>query len=362
MQIGMIDTLEISFDVQSYDDIFKDWLEKLDYSKNLSQTYRNNEENKKAQLTLYNSVYEVMPNGSANHAYILHSDFLEIKFAKARSKNINFYPIFIRAKSAGLWANSPEKICVLMNNTIRSINKNIEMDITDRIKRVDLCCHTDEFKVDNSTLEEFQGRYVSNDIRRSHQEIETFALGSRSNPIYCRIYNKIKEVAKKKSNIWFMDIWQNHGLNDANIWNIEFEIKREFLSSIGINTIYDLFSNIKTLWVYCTTEWLQHKQLINSRIERCPVSNQWKTIQSAFDEYIGKQFITKRKQNELSAQELIPVITGHVTRYASCFEDVDIETALDNIYDLGGKYLNHKNTDFESEINRKRRLRKEAIQ
>lgn len=243
MKIGMIDTLEISFDVSFYDKVFTDFLDALDIAKGYAQQHRNENSTVKEYLVLNDTSFEVLPNGSLNHAFILHSPSFEIKFAQARSKNENFYPIIFRVKSCALWSQSPELACAEMYRILRSITGD-DIEITERIKRLDLCCHTDEFSINESTLEEFQGKYRKNTIFRNSSEIETYSLGARSNSVFCRIYNKTKEVKQSNDKQWFFDIWKRNSFNIDNVWNVEFELKREFLKDAGINTIYDLFSNI----------------------------------------------------------------------------------------------------------------------
>ncbi len=58
-------------------------------------------------------------------------------------------------------------------------NNNNMVTVVNRLKRVDLCCHTDEFSVDEKSLKNYQGKFRSNTIIRSNQEIETYSLGSR---------------------------------------------------------------------------------------------------------------------------------------------------------------------------------------
>jgi len=362
MQIATIDTLEISYDVTKYDKVFKEFLSELQISKTYLQIQQEKDADARNFVTIQGATFEIMPNGSKNHAYILHSHSYEIRLAKGRSKNKNFFPIIVRIKSSALWSKSPEVSCVEIYQLIQSINSNVTMKIKERIKRVDLCCHTDKFSIIDTTIPEFQGKYRTNTIFRNGNKIETFGIGSRKNPVYCRIYNKSKEVFKSLSKLWFLDVWRYAGINQENVWNVEFELKREFLNDVGINTTYDLFSNMKSLWQYCTSEWLQHKTLVNTRIERCPVSDEWKVIQSAFNKYEGKSYITRNKQSEINAHAILPTIIGYMTSFASCFKDMDIDKAIKEILFLGDKYLTQKETDYQTVINQKRRQRTEVLQ
>lgn len=51
-----------------------------------------------------------------------------------------------------------------------------------------------------------------------------------------------------------------------------------------------------------------------------------------------------------------------MTSFASCFNNMDIDKAIEEIRCLGAKYLTQKDTDYETVINQKRKQRKGVVQ
>ncbi len=78
---------------------------------------------------------------------------------------------------------------------------------------------------------------------RSRRGIETLYLGSRSSPLYMKIYDKFKEMNSKNSDISTMVkryFLLSNDLKSEHLWNLEFTIKKEVLSQYGVLTVSHL--------------------------------------------------------------------------------------------------------------------------
>ena len=88
---------------------------------------------------------------------------------------------------------------------------------------------------------------ISDDVEsfeyRSRRGIETLYLGSRSSPLYMKIYDKFKEMNSKNSDISTMVkryFLLSHDLKSEHLWNLEFTIKKEVLEQYGVTTVTHL--------------------------------------------------------------------------------------------------------------------------
>ena len=142
-------------------------------------------------------------------------------------------------------------------------------------------------------------------------------------------------------------------MNINNVWNIEFELKGDILREFNLLEIKDIYDHLQDLWTYCTTKHLVKVERVNTRIERCPVSMEWKEIQTAYNKFNSVGLIERRKQVDIEANTLIPTIIGYITSYSARKGDVDINIAFDKIYKDGQKFLRNKETDFEKEVKTK---------
>ncbi len=348
MNIGMVDTLCAIVDVEDYEENTYSLIQFLQEKKKEAKLVAANNASDKVILDIGKYSFEILPNGSKGYAFILHNDEYEVKLSEFRSKNKDFFPIFIKIKSECLWAKGVEKawddITLWIDRFLGEISSN-------KVTRLDLCCHTDELELSPEDFETFKGNFFNESMRRYRRKVNSIELGSRtSKNIYCRIYNKVLEIEHKSKKFWFYEIWEKAGLNPQKVWNVEFQIDRNFFKEKLIESVEDAFTRLKNIWEYCTKEWLVKVDLVNTRIERCPTNETWKCIQQAFSGYSGIGLTTRDKQLESDAAALLPGTVGNLTSYAARLGSSDIENILIMVKKNGTRLLASKNKNFCSAI------------
>lgn len=360
MFIPNIDTVIVTIDIENYDQSAYKLLKKLEQLKNRAKLLVKENSVEIVPIRLGNMTFQVFPNGSRHHAYILHNDLYEIKLAQYRSKSGDSYPVYVKIKSACLWnmgfLNAWETVTKLINENIGKIKAN-------KISRMDLCCHTDEIDFTETDINTFSGRFRSDEIYRSDRKLSGFTFGSGSNKkVFCRIYDKTMEVKQKRQKLWFYDIWERAGIKNKKIWNIEFQIERKFFKEHEIETVEQAFDRLKPIWEYCTKEWIVKKDLVNSRIERCPVNEKWRQIQEAFSRLESEPLIEREKQLERDAEVLIPAIMGYLTTYSARKEIKDLGDSIIAVINSGIQYLERlKKSSFDREVEKKMALLKGCL-
>jgi len=353
MNIPMIDTLTATIDISNYEEVAKDLLNQLEDKKNEAKSLASKYFNEKTTIVINNITFEVLANGSKGYAYILHNNDYEVKLSQFRSKSKDFFPVFIKIKSEALWAYGYESS---WNKIIQWINESIGNVISNKINRLDLCCHTDELELNEYDYESFKGNFHNDQIYRFRRKVNAMVFGSRDGKVYCRIYNKTLETKQAGKKLWFFDIWESKGMNCEKVWNIEFEVKREFFKDKKIDSVEDAFERLQTIWLYCTSEWIVKVNLDRTRIERCSVCEEWSNLQKAFSNFSDVQLISREKQLQTDALALVPGTIGNLTSYAARLGNNDIEDVINNLMFAGGKYLKTKNLDFLKAINEKMQL------
>lgn len=354
MQIAMIDSLFVNIDIDDYENELKGLLSELEKKKTEAKLAGTNNVSAKVTIQIGSYTFEVLPNGTLGHAYILHNNECEIKFSQFRSLKKEYLPISLRIKSEYLWAVGYEKA---WNELKKFIEKYIGHISEQQVSRADLCCHTDSLILANNDDASFKGIFYSHEIKTFRRKVSGMNFGSRNTgKVYCRIYNKTLEVTQKRHKTWFFEIWKKHGLLTNEVWNVEFEIKREFLRKKGINSVEDLYLSLRTIWEYCTCKWLVKTNLDRTRIERSSIDERWKNIQHAFDKCKYKPFITVAKQKEIEASSLIPGIMGYLTSYGAKIGVNNYTNAMLLFSKRGNEYLSNKDTSFYKEVVEKRKL------
>lgn len=95
---------------------------------------------------------------------------------------------------------------------------------------------------------------------------ETFQLGKNN---LVRIYDKYRELKARPQKMWETHLWGEHK-DCKTVTRVEFQLRRELLKQLGINTLDDLQSRIGEIWAYLTQMWF--------RLD----TPWWAAVQSAF--------------------------------------------------------------------------------
>jgi|GEM_PF-864567 len=352
--IPMIDTLIAFVDIKEYDETAQEILTLLQDKKNKAKAMLTENSSEKVTVEIGGMTFEVLSNGKKGYAYILHNDLYELDFAQYRSKNKDFYPICIKIKSECLWSMSPVNAweCIY-----RWITWNVGEILADRISRIDLCCQTDEFAVTSEDSEKFRGRYCTENAYKYRRKVNAMYFGSSaSGKVYCRIYNKYLEVTLKKNKTWFFDIWERNGLEAQNVWNLEFQINRDYLKDNCINTVNEAFERLRSIWEYCTCHWIVKIELDNERTTRCSVNEKWAELQQVFNEYKSLPLISREKQIKDDAEALIPSLYGTLTSFSARNGNTDLRSAINSMVVYGNSYLRSKKADFKEIVKTKQSL------
>lgn len=352
--VSNIDTIYILLDFKNYEVKCNKILKFLEDEREKAKLEIVSNANSKHLITINEMPFEMLSNGCMGYAYILHNSGYEVKISQYKSKIKSFMPIQIRISSEYLWSKgliqSWKQIKQWTENTFGKIEE-------EKISRVDLCTHTSDIDFITNYETSYKGKFKKdsvNVLNYTNKKINSITFGSRKGKnIYCRIYNKILEVKEKKNKMWFFDIWQNNNLDINNVWNLEFELKNEFLREFKIKTIEDLEKKLKDIWIYLTTQWLVKIDKINVRVERCPINEKWIEIQNAYDNFNSTGLIKREKQKNMDAEALIPNIIGNITSYSARKNTLEMKNAFELVYNSSKAYLEKNNKNFEDETTKK---------
>lgn len=351
MYLSNIDTLMFSLDFPNYDAFISVYRDLLNEKKQLAQTYRSDFSNEKAIINICGANYEVLANGSMGFAYILHNSDYEIDLAVARSSQKDNYPVFVRIKQAPLWALGISKAYKNIKQWLEQI---FGPASAEKLNRVDVCCHTDKIKFSELDLSYFKTRSTKKNTRVYGSTVNGFEFGSRKDSlIFCRIYNKTLELNETKKAKWFFEIWKERGADISNVWNIEFELKRNFFREYKIESVADFINKSKSIWKYLTTQWLVLCVKDRTRLENCSVNHFWELLSDNFFVNEYEMFTRKSKQLTADSESLVFQILGYIRTYAAIEDIYDLSSAFERIYADVISCLERKNKSFEHLVSEK---------
>lgn len=350
--IKNIDTIYILVDIESYENSSSKTIQYLEEQKLALKTA--DKGNYSHVISVGNISFEIFSTGVKGYSYILHNLDYQINIAQFRSSLHSFYPIQVRISSEALWCTGIKKA---WSNIYTWIEENFGKIINTKVCRIDLCLHTSDIDFITDFENVYKGKFKKYVTTFNGSSINSLCFGSRKGKnIYCRIYNKTLEVRETKSKVWFFDIWKENNMDIEKVWNLEFELKSEFLRELKLSTIEEVCSSLPNLWKYCTEEWLVKIDRTRSRKERCPTNNLWSEIQKVYESFSSKEFIKREKQLSLEASSLVPNIIGNITSYSARKRDYDLQHIVYELEKVMTQYLKQKETTFSEEVFKKRKV------
>lgn len=245
-----IDTIEINYDIESWLVKAEDW-DTIEQLKEVARSTINKKD--KANFTLAGTSFEVNRVGTAHYEYILRNADMLIELHR-KIEDSKYYPVLrLRLSSEFLWSNN---FMSALNKANEFVSR-IAVQKDNQVSRVDL---TADFEgvIPELDLAQFvtyaKKKTIKADKHYNGHNLTGYVIGK--SPMECRIYNKTEEMEKSHKE-WFMVPWRLNGWTPGTpVTRYEFQLGREVLKELKINTINDLIAGLGGLWKYCTTNWI----------------------------------------------------------------------------------------------------------
>jgi hypothetical protein len=330
LQLCGIDTLDLGLFVR-WDERWSQTCQLLEEKKLLAQ-----EGKPLPETTDIGRQYLHLPSGKPPN-YRFGVRFLEYVSFIAKSDSYRNSPnVYVSLSSSVLWHESFSTILDLLVLDLEHFGGTI-----DRIQpsRCDLA---GDFRLSSPPdfvfLEQYsvsRSRMVSSHINNGI--LETFYCGSPAAPVRLRIYDKGKEIEKNNKH-WFLDLW---GVFDAaDIWRVEFQLRRPFLHQYRINTLDDLWEKLGDIWAYLTEEWFSLRLPDNAKAERRTIHPWWAAVQECGD-ILGVNNGERRRfdsDNPQQIDKILPHIFSRMITIAALSGLKDRKESICKLFDLLNRY------------------------
>jgi hypothetical protein len=174
--------------------------------------------------------------------------------------------------------------------------------------------------------EKFSTRAKSKTIFYDGSNVSGFVIGKGK--IMARVYNKSLE-ARKSGKTWLFELW---GIDEnGQVWRVEFQLRREALKELGIETFDDLLNSSQSLWDYCTGKWLSVRTTGKNKARRDMVRF-WETVQAAkFKAGAAPLIKRERMRSGMTEKQAAAQIGGIVESYARSHEIEIYSTAFNQL-------------------------------
>jgi hypothetical protein len=246
--------------------------------------------------------YEVLEHGSDGYRWILNSTEWSILLSAALQPTSRPNAL-VRLSSEGLWLHG---VAECLDRTFALLESVEGFVIKPRISRVDICSDIliPEEMWHKDLIEHKVGHFKKNSIHLGYEKLEGFRLGKGK--FLARMYDKPLEIEDASKKYWFYDLWNIEKVpEDQCIVRVEFQVRREGLKQLAVDTVWDFVNHPRSLWDYCS-RWVQfciNRDAVKRDRVLLPF---WETVQNGFlGGQSGAPFIrakmvnTKRRQLDL---------------------------------------------------------------
>jgi hypothetical protein len=226
--------------------------------------------------------YAVLPGGKPNYPFHVQTIGAQLYLSKKQQPDGDTPNVLLSLNAQRLWHLGVQGAVA---ETLRELHDLAGGTVQEcRVSRCDLAADlqlpeplTDHFLRAHAVRRAAEGKVY---LRRD--ELATFYCGAAGSDVQLRIYDKSREIIHSEK-FWFLPLW---GLEvNAGVWRVEFQLRREFLRNVGINTLEELQARQGDLWRYLTEEWFSLRLQDNEHTSRRTVLPLWQVVQSCADRF-----------------------------------------------------------------------------
>lgn len=323
-----IDSLYVSYKGTLNEDIKA----QLEEKKSLAQS-GDEKERSQAKMIILDHCFEVKDKGKGLYAYVLVDAWYHIQISPSQSKKLP--PVYVQISSDVMNNIGINDAMTYLRDVIKTFFIQVE---SETISRADLFI---DFITDVNLEAIKENEWIRRAKKLDKYWMETIFTGwsiGLGGEISARLYNKTKELEKSHKE-YLKPVWQSNGWSEGQtVWRLEFELKREFLKQMSVNTLSDLINTSNDLWRYCTHSWLrlaiEENAENRNRWATHPLWNMLQQIRHQPCDYTGitRTIGKSRMPNE---KALFLNCLGYIADYAAIkgFDDIDEFTMIGFLLD-----------------------------
>jgi hypothetical protein len=229
----------------NYDSLFLDILNQIEDNKTLFNKNKALYKNKDIKVEIKKRGFEYLNNSMGFYWFKDIEGFFRVGF-KDEQTNATLNNIWIQLQSDGIYSIGIKALLELINDFLfKEVSKG-----SYPVNRIDLNCFINyNFSfVDKTMFATRKRSYAVYGELGNHKEVQTVYVGKK--PFLLRLYNKSKQLKEtSKNDVLMFEHFANNGLDvTKTIYNIEFEMHRQYLKSFGVTELYEILKNAQNLF------------------------------------------------------------------------------------------------------------------
>jgi hypothetical protein len=258
----------------------------------------------------------VQPHGANGYAFLILGNEYNLKFGNW-VEPIDRPSVYVEIRSETLWRLGPQ---TAIDHIVDILKGQGTGALIEKIvpSRVDLCVDAlFPLTIWGRSLLDYKVTFrptkTALDLDKGG-EIEGLAIGRGK--ISCRLYNKGLEIKTQSKKFWMYAVW-GIAVDDVpkhmRIIRIEFQLRREVLKQLAIDSAADLIKHQGNLWGFCTKEWLRFRDRPGKQSRVRNTFSWWETLQNGFQGINAPIPLIRHKAANAQDEQLLCQIDGLLT-------------------------------------------------
>ncbi|MEK4815196.1 replication initiation protein [Bacillus sp. FSL L8-0287] len=298
-------------------------------------------------------VFEILPGQPPLYQYSIRNSDLAIYFSK--NARIDQLPMKVQLNQFILWEKG---VLAAYKEALDILNSLGFILNQKKLNRVDFAVHSDQYQWILDDLKSFDyPRNIAQDNFPNFWRLdpltgnfETVYFGSRST-CQLRIYNKSIE-AKKKKKEYFLDLYESLGMDKDKVWNIEIEVRRDFIKECksldGLRLFDDLDvvfeeGRLSLLWSHLMKMYA-HNSAHWTRVS--------KGKKNVFEK--SKGYLKREKDNVANAYRETAQIRGRLMNFVLNDKNYSLENAILKFIEMNKEYEEYTTKEWTDQVEKKK--------
>jgi hypothetical protein len=145
-----------------------------------------------------------------------------------------------------------------------------------------------------------------------HKDMTGIAVGRGD--LSARLYDKPLEIRQKSKKIWMFDVWKIKEVPEGKkIIRVEFQLRREVLKELNLETVDELFKRLGNTWVHCSQKWLKFCDRPGLQSHQRKTLPFWLAVQNGFKGAQGAEPLVRVKTLAVTKKQASQQAIGHLT-------------------------------------------------
>jgi hypothetical protein len=246
-------------------------------------------------------IFNVQPYGVRGYEWLLRSGDVVLligNWLRPQSRP----SMIVEISSEMLWRVGAERAVDMVLALVKSLGAYIE---TVRASRLDACADVllPQHLWTKELFKHAVARARHNALYDDGELLSGWQIGRGA--IVGRLYDKPHEIVKSGKN-WMFDVWDLPEVPLGwRIIRVEFQLRREALKALGIDSMQDVLELQGNLWSYCTEEWLKFQTRPGTHHTQRQTLPWWRVVQEGFEGAQPGEPLVRAKAINITRKQLV---------------------------------------------------------